>query len=151
MLVALSNHVIGDPTRMGLHQQESPMSPAIVSPARFKHSLEFDIIAMSSRDRGGRRSRSAARRYCRIASRCREDECSRASLIAGRQRDGALLVAGVDQAEEQVRLLAVQEPKAHLVDDQERAVEITLRLEPAGWGGITASSLSTCIRSSSTK
>ena len=48
MLVALSNHVIGDPIRMALQQQETPMSPAIVSLASFKHSLEFDVIAMSA-------------------------------------------------------------------------------------------------------
>ena len=41
-------------------------------------------------------------------------------------------VACAHQAEEEVRLLAVEGPEAHLVDDEERAVEVAPRFEPAG-------------------
>ena len=57
-------------------------------------------------------------------------------LVRG-QDDGALLVAGADQTEEQVGLRAVQRPEPDLVDDEQRAVEVALGLEPAGrHGGI---------------
>jgi hypothetical protein len=52
-------------------------------------------------------------------------------LVRG-QDDRALLVAGGDETEEEIRLVPVERPKAHLIDEQECAVEIALRFEPRG-------------------
>ena len=55
-----------------------------------------------------------------------------AHVLIGGQDDRALLVPSAHQAEEEVRLLAVEGTEAHLVDDKERAVAVAPSLEPAG-------------------
>ena len=47
-----------------------------------------------------------------------EDPGPVAHGLIGGQDDRALLVAGAHEAEEEVRLLALEGPEAHLVDDE---------------------------------
>ncbi len=55
-------------------------------------------------------------------------------LVRG-QDDRALLIAGADEPEEQVGLGAVERPEPDLVDDEQGAVEVALRLEAPGRDG----------------
>ena len=72
-----------------------------------------------------------------------------AHMLVGGEDDRAILVARVHEAEEEVGLLAVEGPKAHLVDDEERAVQVALAMS---FRGLAAPSpLSTCMRSSRRK
>jgi hypothetical protein len=59
------------------------------------------------------------------------------ALSCGGEDDRALLLPGGDGGKEEVRLLTVEGTEAHLVDENERAVGIALRLLSRA-GGIAA-------------